>query len=69
MVKSYGVGGGGGGRCDYCDSHSPKIRIWDFGLIFGTQTSDSGLQASDLGLRLVNHKSCCCRKLLLFKYE
>ena len=44
---------GGGGPCDYCDSLSPKIRIWDFGLIFGTQTSDSGLPASDSGLSIV----------------
>ncbi len=49
MVKSLGWVVGGG-PCDYCDSLSPKIRIWDFGLIFVTQTLDSGLQASDLGL-------------------
>ena len=42
-----------GTPCDYCDGLGPKIWIWDFGLIFGTQTWDSGLQASDLGLRLV----------------
>ena len=41
---------GVGGPCDYCDSLSPKIRIWDFGLLFWNQTLDSGLQASDLGL-------------------
>ena len=31
--------------CDHCDSLSPKIWIWDFGLVFWTQTLDSGLQA------------------------
>ena len=36
--------------CDYCDSLSPKVRIWDFGLLFWTQSLDSELQASDLGL-------------------
>ena len=40
----------GGGPCDYRASLSPKIWIWDFGLIFVTQTLDSGFQASDLGL-------------------
>ena len=25
-----------GGQCDYFESLSPKIQIWDFGLIFGT---------------------------------
>ena len=44
-----------GGPCDYYDSLSPKNRIWDFGLKFWTLTSDSGLQASDFGLRLVNY--------------
>ena len=40
-----------GTPCDYCDGLGPKIWIWDFGLIFGTWVL--GLQASDLGLRLV----------------
>ena len=46
MVKSSGVG--------WWVAHViivKKIRILDFGLIFWTQTLDSGLQASDLGLQ------------------
>ena len=50
-----------GGPCDYCDSLSPKIRIWDFGLIFWTHILDSnfrlrtsGFRLWDFGLRLVN---------------
>ena len=46
----------GGGPCDYCDSLSPKFWIWDFGLIYRNQTSDSGLQASDLGLIMINER-------------
>ena len=40
--------GGVVGPCHYCYSLSPKIGIWDFRLIFWTQTSDQGF-------RLVNN--------------
>ena len=52
-AKKFWVGGGG--LCENNDSQGPKIRILDFGLIFWNKTSDSGLQASDFGLRLVNY--------------
>ena len=38
--------------CYFSESISPKICIWDFGLKFCTQTSDSGVQPSDFRLRI-----------------
>ncbi len=54
MVKSYWWGGWGGWVAHVIIVIASVGKFgWDFGLIFWTQTLDSGLQASDSGLSIM----------------